>query len=108
MSPALDLCLNLVVFLILLVVAVFLFTTEPKATGKEVKEDRRKQDPVPLHSHSRETPLTEAAAAGEAAPTLLSRPRPHRLVGTVQRYSERNGIGFIANAQCRVVETQRP
>lgn len=85
MGPALDLGLNLVIFFALLSMAVCIFSV-PGSDEKASKASSHRKRLADL-GDEQESPLEQG----------------QRCFGTVQRYSERNGIGFIACAPCRAV-----
>ncbi|CAJ1334998.1 unnamed protein product [Effrenium voratum] len=74
MNAALDLGVNVVIFTTLLSLAIWLFTI-------------------------REDPVSKKGAVQNGCEQLVQ--EGQRLVGTVQRFSERNGYGFISCASCR-------
>ncbi|CAE7673259.1 unnamed protein product, partial [Symbiodinium pilosum] len=95
MGPALDLGINLVVFLSLLAIAACIFSLPSKGVSEPTKRSSQ---------HKRLAPELDATPE---VPKCIVADSPlekgQRCTGTVQRYSERNGIGFIACAQCRAV-----
>mmetsp|Transcript_54828 Transcript_54828/g.102703 ORF Transcript_54828/g.102703 Transcript_54828/m.102703 type:complete len:143 (+) Transcript_54828:137-565(+) len=91
MEPALDLGINLIVFFTLFALAICVFSLPSRETSKSGLSKQ--------HADPRSMP-GESIQATDVLQELPSR-KGHRYVGVVQRYSERNGIGFIACAPSR-------
>ncbi|CAE6928629.1 unnamed protein product [Symbiodinium sp. CCMP2592] len=86
MGPALDLGLNLLVFVALLAIAACIFSV-PSSKDENASKTSSHRKRLADFGEEQESPLEQG----------------QRCFGTVQRYSERNGIGFIACAPCRAV-----
>mmetsp|Transcript_54829 Transcript_54829/g.102705 ORF Transcript_54829/g.102705 Transcript_54829/m.102705 type:complete len:174 (+) Transcript_54829:137-658(+) len=122
MEPALDLGINLIVFFTLFALAICVFslpsglrnsaclrklgTTTPTFLAMSCycgsaprRRETSKSGLSKQHADPRSMP-GESIQATDVLQELPSR-KGHRYVGVVQRYSERNGIGFIACAPSR-------
>ncbi|CAE8712321.1 unnamed protein product [Polarella glacialis] len=109
MDPLLELSLNVLVFAMLVVLAYFIFPESdegrvalggqgaPKAGAVRGRPNSIKggftQEKLRHISPTRETNTVEERAGCQED--------VQRLRGVVQRYSERNGIGYIACSECR-------
>mmetsp|Transcript_47469 Transcript_47469/g.110957 ORF Transcript_47469/g.110957 Transcript_47469/m.110957 type:complete len:144 (+) Transcript_47469:116-547(+) len=94
MGPALDLGLNLLVFFALLAIAACIFSV-PSSEDEKASKTSSHRKRLADFGEEQESPLEQGQPGSD--------PLRQRCFGTVQRYSERNGIGFIACTPCRAV-----
>ncbi|CAE7226697.1 unnamed protein product [Symbiodinium natans] len=96
MGPALDLGVNVIVFFTLLMIAICIFSVPSKQALKATRRSAQHKRLASDLGYS-----TQDGQSTQAQDSPLE--KGQRCFGTVQRYSERNGIGFIACAECRAV-----